>query len=63
MCTIVIKVLCNSGLVHTTSFLYKKGKKTLPFCESVDTDPHKNATKTGAFENAIKNGYPKNGGF
>ena len=46
-----------SGPVHTTLFLYKNGEKNLRFCESVHTDPHKNATKTEVFENAIKSGY------
>ena len=40
-------------------FLYKNGAKNLRFCESVHTDPHKNATKTEAFENAVKSGYPQ----
>ena len=31
----------------------------LRFCESVHTDPHKNATKTEVFENAIESGYPQ----
>ena len=36
------------------------GEKNLPpLCESVHTDPHKNATKTEVFENAVKSGYPK----
>ena len=34
-------------------------KATLSFCESVHTDPHKNATKTEVFENAVKSGYPQ----
>ena len=42
-----------SGPVHTTPFLYKNGEKNLRFCESVHTDPHKNATKTEVFENAF----------
>ena len=49
----------NLGPVHTTLFLYKNGEKNLRFCESVHTDPHKNATKTEVFENAIKSGYPQ----
>ena len=39
--------------------LYKNGEKNLRFCESVHTDPHKNATKTEVFENAVKSGYPQ----
>ena len=42
-----------------TPFLYKNGEKNLRFCESVHTDPHKNATKTEVFENAVKSGYPQ----
>ena len=45
------------GPVHTTPFLYKNGDKNLRFCESVHTDPHKNATKTVVIENAVKSGY------
>ena len=41
------------GPVHTTPFLYKNGEKNLCFCESVHTDPHKNATKTEVFESAF----------
>ena len=44
----------DSGPVHTTPFLYKNGEKNLRFCQSVHTDPHKNATKTEVFENAVK---------
>ena len=47
------------GPVHTTPFLYKNGEKNLRFCDSVHTDPHKNATKTEVFENAVKSGYPQ----
>ena len=49
----------NLGPVHTTPFLYKNGEKHLRFCESVHTNPHKNATKTEVFENAVKSGYPQ----
>ena len=38
-------VIFDLGPVHTTPFLYKSGEKNLRFCESVHTDPHKNATK------------------
>ena len=44
------------GPVHTTPFLYISGEKNLRFCESVHTDPHKNATKTEVFKNAVKSG-------
>ena len=47
------------GPIHTTPFLYKNGEKNLRFCGSVHTDPNKNATKTEAFENAVKSGYPQ----
>ena len=39
----------NLDPVHTTPFLYKNEEKNLRFCESVHTDPHKNATKTEVF--------------
>ena len=50
------------GPVRTAPFLYKNGEKNIRFCESVHTDPYKNATKTEVFENAIKMDIHKNGG-
>ena len=43
---------------HYSIFL-PNGEKNLRFCESVHTDPHKNATKSEVFENAVKSGYPQ----
>ena len=37
---------------HCSVFV-QNGGENLRFCESVHTDPHKNATKTDVFENAI----------
>ena len=42
-----------------TGIMYKNEEKNIRFCESVHTDPHKNATKTEVFESAIKGGYQK----
>ena len=53
---------CKCRLRHRSNcsvFVQKKGEKNLRFCESVHTDPHKNATKTEVFENAVKSGYPQ----
>ena len=41
-----LDLVLDLGHVHTTPLLYKNGEKNLRFCESVHTDPHKNATKT-----------------
>ena len=52
---------CTVGLrprSHYSVFVQKR-RENLRFCESVHTDPHKNATKTEVFENAIKSGYPQ----
>ena len=37
----------------------QKRRENLHFCERVHTDPHKNATKTEVFQNAVKGGYPQ----
>ena len=58
-----VRVRLDLGPVYTAPFLYENGEENLRFCESAHTDLHKNTTKTEVFKNAVKSGYPQNGGF